>query len=356
MPENSTAAVPLVIVGNPAIWHVGRHLGVAAESLAVPVRICNSDAAFEANPLLAKFNWWFRSHRPTHLSGFGEEVARACQEMGAGYLLTTGLAPVSERTLSSIGRAGVLRMNFLTDDPWNPQHTAHWFMDALPRYDIVFTPRRANVEDLRRAGCAQVHYLPFAYAPDMHFPDPPANPGEEAKYSTDVFFGGGADADRVPYLTAMIQEGMSVALYGGYWNRYPETRPSHRGSASPEVLRKAAGGARISLCLVRRANRDGHAMRTFELAASGACILAEDTEEHREILGPEGAVYFNSIPDMLEKAKALLSDEGRRHRLCLAVKARISGGKNTYRDRLVEMLSAVRPRAAANDLEMTAQS
>ncbi|MDP9171219.1 MAG: glycosyltransferase, partial [Acidobacteriota bacterium] len=302
---------PLVLVGNPAIWHVGRHLRVAAEMLALPVRICDSSAAFRSNPVFTKFNWWLRGHRPTHLAGFSRAVERACRESGAGYLLTTGLAPVDAGTLRSIGGAGVLRMNFLTDDPWNPQHTAGWFMRALPHYDIVFTPRRANVEDLRRAGCATVRYLPFGYAPDIHFPEPPAGAEEQKLYSADVFFAGGADADRVPYLTALIQADMTVGLYGAYWNRYPETRTSDRGSASHDVLRKAAAGARIALCLVRRANRDGHAMRTFELAASGACILAEDTQEHREILGPEGvsAVYFSSIPEMIAKARALLADD-----------------------------------------------
>jgi hypothetical protein len=334
----------IVLVGNPGPEHVGNHFRNAAEGLDLPFQLCNSDLAFQAHPALVKFNWWFRSHRPTHLREFSREVGKTCIVSNAKYLLAAGLAPVDAETLDLVGRAGTFRMNFLTDDPWNPQHTASWFMRALPHYDIVFTPRQANIEDLRRIGCARVEYLPFAYAPAIHFPDPPATPEEEKRYSADVFFAGGADAERVSQLTALMRAGMDVALYGGYWNRYPETSSRARGHATTEVIRKAAAGARISLCLVRRANRDGHAMRTYELAAMGGCILAEDTEEHREILGPDGtaAVYFRSIPDLVERARELLRNDSRRDRLAAEARIRICGASNTYSDRLDNMLRLAR--------------
>ena len=160
--------------------------------------------------------------------------------------------------------------------------------------------------------------------------------------AADIFFAGGADAERVPYISALIEAGMDVALYGGYWGRYSATRKSDRGHASVETVRKAVRATKISLCLVRRANRDGHAMRTFELAAMGACMLAEDTAEHRAILGPEGisAAYFRTIPEMIEKARALLRNEDLTRAMGEAVRSRICGSPNTYADRLQTMLEA----------------
>ena len=66
-------------------------------------------------------------------------------------------------------------------------------------------------------------------------------------------------------------------------------------------------------------------MRTYELAAMGACILAEDTPEHRAILGEDGvaAVYFKSVPEMLERTSELLRDESLRERLRTAAYNRI---------------------------------
>src|SRR5205814_1201375 len=158
----------------------------------------------------------------------------------------------------------IARLNYLTDDPWNPAHRTSWFDRCLPRYDWLFSPRLANLDDLRRSGCSQVEYLPFAYCPELHFPESPSETEEEA-LAADLMFAGGADGDRVPLLAAAIEAGFDVALYGGYWGRYGATRSRARRHLGPQALRHAVAAAKVGLCLVRRANRDGHVMRTFEL-------------------------------------------------------------------------------------------
>ena len=81
-------------------------------------------------------------------------------------------------------------------------------------------------------------------------------------------------------------------------------------------------------------------MRTFEIPAIGACMLTEDTEEHREIFGEDGkaVVYFKSVDQMLEKTKFLLNNESERRRLAREANHLIVSGKHTYKDRLVTML------------------
>src|SRR5205823_10084645 len=136
-------------------------------------------------------------------------------------------------------------LNYLTDDPLNQVHCAPWFMKALPYYDHVFSPRRANLEDLRRLDCPAVSYVPFAYAPELHFPEPSATPEEQERFAAEAVVAGGADCDRVPYMAALIRAGFKVALYGGYWERYPETKAHARGHAAPQTLRKAIREAKV---------------------------------------------------------------------------------------------------------------
>ena len=68
---------------------------------------------------------------------------------------------------------------------------------------------------------------------------------------------------------------------------------------------------------MRRANRDGNCMRTFEVPAIGSCMLTEDTEDHRTLFGPEGesVLYFNTIPEMVTKAVWLAGNPSERARL-----------------------------------------
>ena len=332
----------LLLVGNPDPVHVGSHFLHAAEALGIETVVCDLTEAYDGPVWRNRINWWVHGRRPTRLQAFSAKVFEACRDQRPTWLLATGIAPVEEAALKEIGELNVLRLNYLTDDPWNPAHRAPWFLRAAPHYDYIFSPRRATLGDLRRLGCMSACYLPFAYAPELHFPEAPAN-GERVRLASDIVFAGGADRDRVPYMEALIQGGFGVALYGGYWERYAQTAPAARGQADAATLRKAVSAAKVSLCLVRRANRDGNVMRSFELPAMGACLLAEDTEEHREIFGDDGeaVAFFRTREEMVEKLRWLLAHEDARRRLRDAAHRIITTGRNTYRDRLEAMLQQV---------------
>src|SRR5205823_1240683 len=99
-------------------------------------------------------------------------------------------------------KLGVKRYNYLTDDPWNPSHAAKWFFKAVPLYDCIFSPRRANLQDLNCIGCTAVEYLPFGYDPALVFPEAPATAEERAGFNSDIVFIGSADRDRLPFIEA----------------------------------------------------------------------------------------------------------------------------------------------------------
>jgi hypothetical protein len=332
----------LLIVGNPNPIHVGAHFFNAARAANLSVRLCDTNVAYASSWPVNKFNWWLRNKRPSRLESFSAQVVEMCRQFQPHWLLSTGISPVQRHALEQIGHLGVKRLNFLTDDPWNPGHNTSWFMGALSTYDHVFSPRRANLQQLSQLGCKQVSYLPFGYAPELHFGEPPEGSEEERLFACDVAFAGGADPDRVDHIKALISNRFNVALYGGYWNRFRETAPSARGHADPRTIRKAIGGAKVALCLVRRANRDGHAMRSFEVPAIGACMLVEDTLEHREIFGQDGqtVVYFRTAGEMVDKTRWLLENKEERERLAQASHEAVVRNGNTYRDRLTDLLLA----------------
>ncbi len=330
-------AVRLVLVGNPEPFHVGAHLRDAANALGIPVTLCDTRAAFEGAWLTRQWHWRVRGHAPARMSPFNAQVLAACDAFRATHLLATGLAPLTDATLRKLRAHSIQTLNFLTDDPWNPLHRAEWFLRAVREYDAIFTPRRANENDLRDAGCARVEFLPFAYNPFAHFPDP-APPDE--KFACDVFFAGGADAERAPYGAALVRAGFDTHLFGGYWERYADTRRAARGHADLPALRRAVKNARVCLNLVRRANRDDHVMRTFEIPAMRGCMLTEDTAQHRAWFGAEGesVLYFQTPQEMVERVRWLLARADERARLAGAAHERITHGKHTYRDRLAAML------------------
>jgi hypothetical protein len=338
-PKNeSQFPADLLLVGNQGGTNVGWSLYQACPNLGLAAHFADALQAAAAPAWKRRISWRLLGHRPARLSNFSSQVLGLCQNLRPATLLATGLAPITRPTLQAIGNLGIARLNYLTDDPWNPAFRARWFLEALPMYDTVFSPRRANIPDLENLGCRTVRYLPFGFDPNLCYPQP-ADPAESIRLSAEVLFVGGADRDRVPFIAALASAGFSIALYGDNWDRYPETRPHYRGYADPQTLRQATAAAKIALCLVRRANRDGHVMRTFEIPAIGACMLVEDTQEHRELFSTEGesVLYFRSIPEMIEKARRLLASPVERQRLATAVHSHIMSGRHTYQDRLAAM-------------------
>ena len=329
----------LVIVGQLGGTNVGASLQRAAMRSCVAATFVDASLPASVPRWLRIASWRLAGHRPAHLATLSQQVVATCRQMRPRWLLTTGLVPVNARALAAVGRLGVRRLNYLTDDPWNPGLRSAWFLAALREYDHVFSVRRSNLADLARHGCAHVSYLPFGFDADLFFPEPPSD-SERPRYAADVVFVGGADRDRVPYIAALGRAGFDVALYGDYWSRYPATRAHDRGYADPTTLRKATSAARVALCLVRRANRDGQVMRSYEAAAIGACMLVEDTPEHRELFGPDGeaVTYFGTLDQMLDRLRRLLACPADRRRLAAAVRQRILAGGHTYADRLRAML------------------
>jgi spore maturation protein CgeB len=330
----------IVIVGGEGGTNIGSIFKLIALGSKIDSILLANFKAYEASKLIRKINWYLNGRYPTRLKDFSKKVIDSCTQINAKYLLTTGIAPVSKHALQTINAMGVKRLNFLTDDPWNPAHRAPWFFKTLPHYDIVFSPRRAMINDLLNLGCRRVEYLPFGYDPDLFYPEP-IDSVISTTSAPDIMFAGGADRDRIPYISTLIEAGFNVDLYGSYWERYPETKHFTKGQADVPTLRRAIQKAKIALCVVRHANRDGHCMRTFEVPAIGTCMLTEDTAEHREIFGKEGenVVYFTTLTEMVEKTQWLLEHDGERERLAQNAHLLITQGGHTYGDRLNTILA-----------------
>jgi spore maturation protein CgeB len=329
----------LVIVGNDGGTNVGASLLRAARSCGLSAVLVDARRAFAAPKVVGRVNWWLRGRRPTRLGSFGREVAEVCRDRRPRWLLTTGLSPVDRRVIDAVNALGVETINYLTDDPWNPAFRSAWFLDALAGYRRVATVRRSNIGDLEAQTHAAIEYVPFGFDPEIFYPPPAGRPREQGG-PAGVFFAGGADPDRVPYIHALLSAGIDVALYGDHWDRYSETRAAARGHLPPDALREHIWKAAVCLCLVRRANRDGHSMRTFEVPAAGGCMLVENTDEHREIFGEDGQAvrYFTGLDEEVAITKELLACPERRQSLAAASHRLVWDGGCTYEHRLRTLL------------------
>jgi hypothetical protein len=295
-----------------------------------------------SHSMVHKLGYRLLHRRPLTYWALNRALAKKARRFKPDLVLLSKGAYVSRRSLERIKReTGAVLVNYATDDPFNPRVNSPDLLRCIPSYDLYACTKRAIMEDIRRAGCSRVAYVPFAYKPSLHFPERPSLAQEKARFCSDVVFVGGCDRDRSPYFETLLRElpRIRLHLYGGYWNHHSLLRGYHRGFAMGRDFRLALGGAKISINLVRRANRDGHVMRTFEIPACGSFMLAERTQEHLELYeeGKE-AGYFGSPEELVEKVRHYLAHGSERERIAGAAHRRVTSGGHTYKDRLQQML------------------
>jgi spore maturation protein CgeB len=252
-------------------------------------------------------------------------------------------ANISPVTLNLIrGESDAVLVNYATDDPFNPINSTRDLVESIPFYDLYACTKRRIMADIQKV-CPCVVYIPFAYKPTVHFPEKPANIEEAERFESDLVFIGGGDQDRFPYMRALIQDipDLRLHLYGGYWKRDRVLAQYYKGFAYGREFRLALSGTKIAFNLVRRANRDGHVMRTFEIPACGAFMLAERTEEHLELFAEDKeAVYFDSQDELVDKTRYYLAHETERRRIAEAGRRKVLDGPHTYQHRLLEIIKA----------------
>jgi len=207
----------ILIVGSSEDYQIGAHFYRATQVANIKSNIFDVSWAYQGNYFLKKIWWNLLNRRPIQLKNFSSMLVSFCHANSITHLISTGISPICKNDLVKLKSNGVCTANYLTDDPFNDKHRASWFFSSLTQYQYVFSTRKANLEDLKKIGCSSVHYIPFGYDPQVHYPDnSTAFEGE----NIDVLFAGGGDSDRLPYIRMLASKGLKVALYGGYWDRY----------------------------------------------------------------------------------------------------------------------------------------
>jgi len=273
-------------------------------------------------------------------------IARAIADDAVRFVIVTNgrelhPAAISEARQSLERRGGGIAC-FLCDDPFNPVHRCESWLQALAEYTLVVSTKRQVIPDLVAAGCRRVQYARFGYHPPIHRP---VNPKALGFLKCDIGFAGNADADRLPILRGLAEgtSDLSFNLYGHGWSADPVLRAITQPQVVGLHYSAAMLAATVCPCLVRRANRDGHVMRSIELPAVGAFMLAERTEEHQEMFD-EGVHcdYWGSVEELIDKSRWYSSNPRHAAYIAHAGHAHVVAAPNTYADRALEVVQMLR--------------
>jgi hypothetical protein len=286
------------------------------------------------------WEWW----------GFQRQLLQRIELLRPRLILVTGILPLDPAVFAAVHRQGGTIVNYLTDDPWNPNHRRRSFLSNLADYDHIFSTKQALQGRLRAAGATSTSWLPFAYDPTLHRP-PSAQPDDAERFAVDVAFVGTGAGERLPWLAALADvPGLRRRIYGNSWQGLTTPGWEQHGAVTGETYARAISGARLVLGLLRQANGDLSTDRSYEIGAIGGCGLYKDSEEHRALLPdyPEQG-FFRDPAELRRHALAILADpalqETMRQKGALALRR----PEHTYGARLRTILEWAEGHSAPND-------
>lgn len=224
--------------------------------------------------------------------------------------------PATVETLKTITGAVVVHY---TPDPAFAVHTSRHFSCALPLYDLCVTTKRYELDRYRQAGARDVVFT-WQGIDDRFVALDMQNVADEMARGGVVFIGH-AERHYGEVLASVGHRHPELKIWGPGWERYATKHAAVRafvrggpiwGSDYTAELARAS----IGLGLLSKYCPDQFTTRTFEIPAAGALLVAERTEEHRELFeeGKE-AEFYSSTEELEEKIDFYLRHDQARRRI-----------------------------------------
>lgn len=242
---------------------------------------------------------------------------------------------------------GMRMVSYSPDDMTRRYHSSIRYRASLPVFDLVVTTKSYIVDDLQALGARSVLFAGNAYAPNIHrFLDLSATDRES--FACDVGFVGTFEEDRAQLMLQLAQAGVPITIRGHGWHRFEESHPLLTilpGQLGEEDYVKAINATKINLGFLRKGARDRQTTRSIEIPGCRAFLLAERTEEHKELFEEGVEVeFFDSFDELQEKCRYFLEHDDERQRIAAAGYQRCIRSGYSNRDRLRHILEVLEER------------
>ena len=228
------------------------------------------------------------------------------------------------------------------DDMYAWHNRSIYYTLGLKYYDLVVTTKFYNIEELKKLGAKEILFTYQAYSKDIH---KPCEKCQNVNTKHDVLFIGFAEKERFLHMNFLAENGIKVHIYGHGWDKkiYKDHHKNliiHNRGLKGKEYSNAISCSKITLCFLRKINRDQHTSRSIEIPACKGFMLAERTEEHKNLFEEDKeAVYFDTKEELLEKVKYYLTNENKRKKIAEAGYQRAINSSYSYDDKVEEILN-----------------
>lgn len=302
-----------------ALRELGHHV--------VMVPTTSAGWTYEVRPSLA-YRLCYRLRLPLDMAGANQTLLDAAGAGCDAVILDNArtIRPATLRRLRKIAPRSKL-VWYSEDDTMNPVHRSRWMEAAMGLYDLWVTTKSFNAKaaEVPSLGVRHVLFVNNSFCPHDHAPLD-VTPEERRVWGADVSFVGTFEAERAAQMLALAETGTVVRVWGNGWQGLRHAHPNLVIEGRPvygDDYRRVAASSSLSLCFLRKGNRDLQTCRSIELPAMGAAMLHESSPEVEAMFAPEKeAVYFSDTPALVNAVRRWLAQPEARQRLAQAARAR----------------------------------
>jgi spore maturation protein CgeB len=284
------------------------------------------------------------------------DMAAAFQPVMTFYFNVPYVTPVTLEFTRRTGR----NFCFFSDDMFNLANQTPTFASAIKHLDCVFTTKTYNVPEFLAAGVNKAIFFDNGYDPQCHQPVT-LTTQDQHEYAGDVAFIGTFRPERADFLGTVIEQcpDLKFNIWGGGWEKmrrpiywYKPSRWRHwplvwrafRGrTVLCDEMSKAIGANKICLGLLNARNRDEQTHRTVEIPACGGFMLAERTEQQRQLFEEDlEACYFGDLEELITKLRFYTAHTHERQQIARAGLVRCQRSGYQWDDRVRLILEELR--------------
>jgi spore maturation protein CgeB len=209
-------------------------------------------------------------------------------------------------------------------------------------YDVFFTKERYAMRQLQLVGLRNLYYLPLYCVPAFHHPVELTRGEARALEGVIALVG-----RRYPYRERLVAElaDYPIGVWGPDWERAPDPRVRavvRGGGVWGRAKLVVYSGSRLSLNPHHPLNDIvGVNIRTFELAAAGACQVVDLKEDLPPLFKPgEEVVAYRDLAELRRQLDYYRSHPDETRAIAESSRRRALA-EHTLRHRIEEMLSVV---------------
>jgi spore maturation protein CgeB len=258
---------------------------------------------------------------------------------------------LGNRAITNLEQLNCPKVLYMNDDPTGGRDGNRFvsLLRALPLYDLCVVVRPINISEFYDLKAKKVIRVWMSY--DEVFHQPLAIPYLIPDfYRSDVAFIGTwmRKENRDYFLLHLINRGLNVSIWGDRWHKSPiwnKLQKNWRGSSlSGKDYTMAIQGAKISIGLLSKGNRDLHTRRSMEIPYAGGLLCAERTTEHLQLYQEDKeAVFWDNADECADKCLDLLTHPDKRESIRVAGMKRVLENKVGNEDICRQIISALYP-------------